>query len=205
MLFGIRVRQTLPEIILATWAAILNCDSKYFGRKVYSPATGRMWRTLLAVRKRRMSFFNKRRTAFGKSLRLGFLLRTTDTTISFLVAELSTTVFWPLIGLCCEALGLTFVGKRRGKANIEKEAKRMVEATKIMPAISIESTIRRLSTAATNQMEIKSIRYLTTRLRSNEDLWGWHLDLLMDRHKWTYTATPKGNQTRVLESWHRYW
>ena len=65
--------EVLPEIMFATCAAMRNCDSKYFGRNVYSPATGKMCKTLLAVRKSRISFFNSRRTAFGKSFKLGCL------------------------------------------------------------------------------------------------------------------------------------
>lgn len=56
-----------PDIILAEGVGSLNWDSKYFGKKVYSPAIGRMCKTLLAVLNMRMSFFNKRFTVFGKS------------------------------------------------------------------------------------------------------------------------------------------
>lgn len=67
MLWEIQGSHTLPDIMFAAWAASLNCDSKYFGRNVYTPAIGRMCRTLLAVRNIRMSFFSSRFTAFGKS------------------------------------------------------------------------------------------------------------------------------------------
>lgn len=57
----------LPDIIFADGVGNLNCVSKYLGKKVYKPAMGKMWRTLLAVRNMRMSFFKSRFTVFGKS------------------------------------------------------------------------------------------------------------------------------------------
>lgn len=55
--------------MLADGVGNLNWDSRYFGRKVYNPAIGKMCRTLLAVLNMRMSFFNKRFTVFGKSIK----------------------------------------------------------------------------------------------------------------------------------------
>lgn len=53
--------------MLAWWAGSRNWVSRYLGKNVYSPAMGRMCKTLLAVRNMRISFFSNRLTAFGKS------------------------------------------------------------------------------------------------------------------------------------------
>lgn len=45
----------------------LNWVSRYLGKNVYSPAIGKMWRTLLAVLNMSMSFFSRRLTVLGKS------------------------------------------------------------------------------------------------------------------------------------------
>lgn len=103
--------------MLADGVGNLNWDSRYFGRKVYNPAIGKMCRTLLAVLNMRMSFFNKRFTVFGKSIKK---LRQQDplqklTYCKPLMLGCFRSSLWTLgVGLAVE--------RRFGNANIAKEA-----------------------------------------------------------------------------------
>lgn len=56
-----------PDIRLASWAGKWNWDSRYFGKNVYSPASGSKWSTDDAVRNISMSLLNWRLMVFGKS------------------------------------------------------------------------------------------------------------------------------------------
>lgn len=75
--------------------------------------------------------------ALGKSFKLGFLLRIADTCCTF--GFVSGDAILPLTCFLRWPLRLPFVGNLRGNANMESEANKMVEATKIIPVLAINS------------------------------------------------------------------
>lgn len=70
----------------------------------------------------------------GKSFRLGFLLRTEGIGVGPALDFLASN---DLTLICClfGPAGRPFLGNRLGKANMEREANKIVEATKIIPVV----------------------------------------------------------------------
>jgi hypothetical protein len=85
-----------------------------------------------------MSFFKSRRMALGKSFKLGFLLRIADATVCSVLDLAIDGSILPLICFLRWAACRPFLGNRRGKANMENEASKIVEATKIIPIVQIK-------------------------------------------------------------------
>jgi hypothetical protein len=78
-----------------------------------------------------MSFFKSRRMALGKSFKLGFLFRMADATVCSVLASVDSIL--PLVCFGRWAACRPFLGNRRGKANMDSEASKIVEATNIIP------------------------------------------------------------------------
>lgn len=119
----ITIMPPIPEIKAASCVANLNCDSRYFGKKVYSPAIGSKCSTDDAVRNIKISFFNCRFMAFGKSLNFG--RESSSCCFNFFAASIS---------LNFSGGGMRFPFKCFGKLNIAIAANIIQQEINKMPS-----------------------------------------------------------------------